>query len=154
MRWKEQVNFFFFFLTQCNRVMASCFILRWPLRWLRRYGCDDELFSFESGRRCATGTGIFAFKCSNAATLFNLVHENLERAGEDDHRAQQHLPSVQHQAPFQQSTHITSHIRDPYRYLFNTLFVKDTFYYRTVQMFSLLHCILRLWVLLKTTQMS
>lgn len=28
----------------------------WPLKSLRRYGADSELFSFESGRRAPTGT--------------------------------------------------------------------------------------------------
>lgn len=27
----------------------------WPLKSLRRYGADSELFSFESGRRAPTG---------------------------------------------------------------------------------------------------
>jgi len=29
--------------------------INWPLRYLRRYGWDSELFSFESGRRAPTG---------------------------------------------------------------------------------------------------
>ncbi|ELT99141.1 hypothetical protein CAPTEDRAFT_142054, partial [Capitella teleta] len=49
--------------------------LHWPLRSLRRYGFDAELFSFESGRRCPTGPGIYAFKCHRAEALFNLLQE-------------------------------------------------------------------------------
>lgn len=43
---------------------------RWPLQSLRRYGFDQDIFTFESGRRCATGEGIFAFRCSRAQDLF------------------------------------------------------------------------------------
>lgn len=59
--------------------------IHWPLRCLRRYGFDAELFSFESGRRCPTGPGIYAFKCRHAETLFNLVQESIQRAGQEDH---------------------------------------------------------------------
>lgn len=54
----------------------------WPLRSLRRYGFDAELFSFESGRRCPTGQGIYAFKCQRAEALFNLLQECIQRAGQ------------------------------------------------------------------------
>jgi len=50
----------------------------WPLRCLRRYGFDSELFSFESGRRCDTGEGIYAFKCKKARDLFNLVQTKVQ----------------------------------------------------------------------------
>ena len=56
----------------------------WPLRSLRRYGFDAELFSFESGRRCPTGQGIYAFKCQRAEALFNLLQECIQRAGQED----------------------------------------------------------------------
>jgi fibroblast growth factor receptor substrate 2 len=46
---------------------------RWPLRSLRRYGFDAEIFSFEAGRRCPSGAGIFEFQCSRAEALFNLL---------------------------------------------------------------------------------
>lgn len=59
--------------------------IRWPLRCLRRYGFDDELFSFESGRRCQTGSGIFAFKCRRAEELFNLVQEAIQNVGQNAH---------------------------------------------------------------------
>lgn len=53
--------------------------IKWPLRCLRRYGYDLEgLFSFESGRRCPTGSGIYAFKCERAEDLFNLVQTKIQ----------------------------------------------------------------------------
>ncbi|XP_076350995.1 uncharacterized protein LOC143247204 [Tachypleus tridentatus] len=52
--------------------------IRWPLRSLRKYGFDVELFSFECGRRCPTGPGIYAFRCRNAEVLFNLLQESIQ----------------------------------------------------------------------------
>ncbi|XP_008643011.1 PREDICTED: fibroblast growth factor receptor substrate 3 [Corvus brachyrhynchos] len=52
--------------------------VRWPYLCLRRYGFDSNLFSFESGRRCHTGQGIFAFKCSRAEEIFNLLQELMQ----------------------------------------------------------------------------
>lgn len=51
---------------------------RWPLRCLRRYGFDHEIFSFESGRRCPTGPGIYAFRCRRAEQLFNLLQQHIQ----------------------------------------------------------------------------
>lgn len=59
--------------------------IRWPLRCLRRYGFDEELFSFESGRRCPTGPGIYAFKCRRAGELFNLVQDSIQNVGQQTH---------------------------------------------------------------------
>ena len=58
--------------------------IHWPLRSLRRYGFDAELFSFESGRRCPTGPGIYAFKCRRADALFNLLQESIQKAGQEE----------------------------------------------------------------------
>ncbi len=58
--------------------------IHWPLRSLRRYGFDAELFSFESGRRCPTGPGIYAFKCRRADALFNLLQESIQIAGQQE----------------------------------------------------------------------
>ena len=33
--------------------------------------------SFESGRRCPTGPGIYAFRCSRAQNLFNLLQSRV-----------------------------------------------------------------------------
>ncbi|XP_067110555.1 fibroblast growth factor receptor substrate 2a [Osmerus mordax] len=51
--------------------------VNWPYLCLRRYGCDSNLFSFESGRRCQTGQGIFAFKCVRAEEIFNMLQETM-----------------------------------------------------------------------------
>lgn len=51
---------------------------RWPLRCLRKYGFDSEIFSFESGRRCPTGSGIYAFRCRKAEQLFNMLQQNIQ----------------------------------------------------------------------------
>uniref|UniRef100_A0A8C9KNU8 Fibroblast growth factor receptor substrate 3 n=1 Tax=Serinus canaria TaxID=9135 RepID=A0A8C9KNU8_SERCA len=52
--------------------------VRWPYLSLRRYGFDSNLFSFESGRHCHTGQGIFAFKCSRAEEIFNLLQDLMQ----------------------------------------------------------------------------
>ncbi|QQP38376.1 Putative LOC100877025 [Caligus rogercresseyi] len=51
--------------------------VRWPLKCLRRYGFETNMFSFESGRRCKTGAGIYAFRCNRAEQLFNLLQSRV-----------------------------------------------------------------------------
>lgn len=64
-------------LTEDELVLRTrkCDAVRWPYLCLRRYGYDSNLFSFESGRRCQTGQGIFAFKCSRAEEIFNMLQD-------------------------------------------------------------------------------
>lgn len=57
--------------------------VKWPLRSLRRYGFDAQLFSFECGRRCPTGPGIYAFHCRNAEILFNHVQARVAARHEE-----------------------------------------------------------------------
>ncbi|XP_041965493.1 fibroblast growth factor receptor substrate 2b isoform X1 [Alosa sapidissima] len=64
-------------LTDVELVLRTrkCEAVKWPYLCLRRYGYDSNLFSFESGRRCQTGQGIFAFKCARAEEIFNMLQE-------------------------------------------------------------------------------
>ncbi|KPI92649.1 Fibroblast growth factor receptor substrate 2 [Papilio xuthus] len=50
----------------------------WPLHSLRRYGFEAEIFSFESGRRCETGEGIYAFRCRRASILFRTLQQQIQ----------------------------------------------------------------------------
>lgn len=50
----------------------------WPLACLRRYGYDVDLFTFESGRRCTTGEGIYAFRCRRAESLFQILQNYIQ----------------------------------------------------------------------------
>uniref|UniRef100_A0A2M4BET9 Putative fibroblast growth factor receptor substrate 2 phosphotyrosine-binding domain protein n=1 Tax=Anopheles marajoara TaxID=58244 RepID=A0A2M4BET9_9DIPT len=50
----------------------------WPLKCLRRYGFNVDQFSFEAGRRCATGEGIYAFRCRRAEALFYTVQSYIQ----------------------------------------------------------------------------
>ncbi|XP_072766738.1 fibroblast growth factor receptor substrate 2 [Anoplolepis gracilipes] len=71
----------------------------WPLRCLRRYGFDSELFSFESGRRCPTGEGIYAFKCKKARDLFNLVQTKLQVSKNGDDTVSTDFSVMSHPTP-------------------------------------------------------
>lgn len=55
--------------------------MNWPLRCLRRYGYQSNMFSFECGRRSPTGAGIYAFKCKDAERLFSLVQQSINSDG-------------------------------------------------------------------------
>lgn len=51
---------------------------QWPLKCLRRYGYDADLFTFEAGRRCTTGEGIYAFRCRRAESLFQTLQSYIQ----------------------------------------------------------------------------
>ncbi|XP_076397718.1 uncharacterized protein LOC100877025 isoform X2 [Megachile rotundata] len=87
--------------------------IKWPLRCLRRYGYDAEIFSFESGRRCSTGPGIYAFKCRRAEHLFNLVQANIQVCNNSgDDTMSRELPVASH--PGQTVTRVTIPVEPNY----------------------------------------
>jgi hypothetical protein len=56
----------------------------WPLKYLRRYGCEGNVFSFEAGRKCVNGEGLYAFTCNKANELFEIVARNIADNTETD----------------------------------------------------------------------
>lgn len=45
----------------------------WPLRYLRKYGRDGDLFSIEAGRKCEHGPGVMEFVTSKSEDIFTHV---------------------------------------------------------------------------------
>ena len=51
--------------------------LYWPLHCLRRYGCSERTFSFESDNQCETGAGQFSFRSRCAKEINKILGEML-----------------------------------------------------------------------------
>ena len=46
---------------------------KWPYKFLRKYGYEGNIFTFEAGRRCPGGEGLYAFASERA----NEIHETI-----------------------------------------------------------------------------
>ncbi|NWT11284.1 DOK2 protein, partial [Vireo altiloquus] len=50
----------------------------WPYRFLRRFGRDKATFSFEAGRRCASGEGNFEFDTRQGNEIFQAIEAAID----------------------------------------------------------------------------
>ncbi|NXI70872.1 DOK2 protein, partial [Anseranas semipalmata] len=50
----------------------------WPYRFLRRFGRDKVTFSFEAGRRCASGEGNFEFETRQGNEIFQVIESAID----------------------------------------------------------------------------
>nr|XP_028597998.1 docking protein 2 [Podarcis muralis] len=48
-------------------------IYTWPYKFLRRFGHDKAIFSFEAGRRCASGEGSFEFATKQGSEIIQVI---------------------------------------------------------------------------------
>ncbi|XP_041065902.1 docking protein 2-like [Carcharodon carcharias] len=70
------------------KVQADCLELKdlkngdvhhtWPYRFLRRFGRDKMTFSFEAGRRCASGEGNFEFETRQGNEIFHIIESAIK----------------------------------------------------------------------------
>ena len=74
--------------------------LQWPLMYIRNWACDGDKFSFEAGKKCLGGEGIYVFTTNRASHLFQLVAHNLKLLPKD---GQMSLPSRRHPSETLQS---------------------------------------------------
>nr|CAH7750400.1 unnamed protein product [Callosobruchus chinensis] len=92
---------------------------KWPLRSLRKYGFDTEMFSFECGRRSPTGHGIYAFKCKKAEQLFNIVHRYITgNVPSEDPSGMDHVSNSQPPQPTARRPTITLQTTESGGYLY------------------------------------
>ncbi|KAL6033759.1 hypothetical protein STEG23_007748 [Scotinomys teguina] len=63
-----------------NSKPQACY--SWPYRFLRKFGSDKGVFSFEAGRRCDSGEGLFAFSSPCAPDICGAVAAAITRQRE------------------------------------------------------------------------
>ncbi|BFF93304.1 fibroblast growth factor receptor substrate 2 [Drosophila madeirensis] len=61
----------------------GCEPIVWALQHLRRYGLNADLFSFEAGRRCMSGPGIYTFRVHNADQLYPMFQRYINAVNTD-----------------------------------------------------------------------
>ncbi|XP_074837886.1 docking protein 2 isoform X2 [Carettochelys insculpta] len=70
-------------------LMTGDVLYTWPYKFLRRFGRDKVTFSFEAGRRCASGEGNFEFETTQGNEIFYVIESaiNVQRGlGADELR--------------------------------------------------------------------
>ena len=56
---------------------ASAERFTWPFKYIRKYSCDGDVFSFEAGRKCPGGEGLYAFTSKQASKIFEMMAHNI-----------------------------------------------------------------------------
>ncbi|PNI18030.1 DOK3 isoform 6 [Pan troglodytes] len=67
---------------QLREAKGTQALYSWPYHFLRKFGSDKGVFSFEAGRRCNSGEGLFAFSTPCAPDLCRAVAGAIARQRE------------------------------------------------------------------------
>ena len=57
-------------------------------RFIRRWGCSADSFTFETGRKCETGQGLLNFKTYNSDDIFKKVRDYTKSFNENSNRGE------------------------------------------------------------------
>uniref|UniRef100_A0A8C8A7T6 Docking protein 2 n=1 Tax=Otus sunia TaxID=257818 RepID=A0A8C8A7T6_9STRI len=79
---------------------TSEILYSWPYRFLRRFGRDKATFSFEAGRRCASGEGNFEFETRQGNEIFQVIESAINVSPGTGEPSGAFLPSRSADSPY------------------------------------------------------